>query len=135
MVLEFSADSCSKIMSTFKSFKYELALGATIEMPKPKLDFFPNEQYSVQQYLYTLCKANIGSLGKKGSKWALAGPDSDKVKLGTRADVTEIFDFAEQLKIIIPKPDQTPEAGEGEEPFVVYQLSEPYWDRFDKFAS
>lgn len=122
-------------MSTFKSFKYELALGAAIEMPKPKLDFFPNEQYSVQQYLHTLCKANIGSLGKKGSKWSFAGPDSEKVKLSTRADVTEIFDYAEQLKIIVPKPDQPP-PGEGEDqPFVVYQLSEPYWDRFDKFAS
>jgi hypothetical protein len=122
-------------MSTFKSFKYELALGAAIEMPKPKLDFFPNEQYSVQQYLHTLCKANIGSLGKKGAKWAFAGPDSEKVKLSTRPDVTEIFDYAEQLKIIVPKPDQSPSAEEGEEPLVVYQLSEAYWDRFDKFAS
>jgi len=135
MVLAFSADSCSRIMSTFKSFKYELALGAAIEMPKPKMDFFPNEQYSVQQYLYTLCKVNIGSLGKRGSKWAFAGPDAEKVKLSTRPDVTEIFDYAEQLKIIIPKPDQTPSAEEGQEPFVVYQLSEPYWERFDKFAS
>ncbi len=135
MVLAVSADSFSRIMSTFKSFKYELALGAVIEMPKPKLDFFPNEQYSVQQYLHTLCKVNIGSLGKRGSKWAFAGPDSEKVKLGTRIDVTVMFDFAEQLKIIVPKPDQAPQADEGEEPFVVYQLSEPYWDRFDKFAS
>ncbi len=120
---------------TIKYLKYEIALGSVIPMPPPPIDYYTSKQFSFQQFIFTLCKAHIGSLGKKDGVWSF-GPDApERAKLGSRSDITELFDFAAELGLIeeIP-PDQEPkERGEGV--FVPYQLSKAYWDKFDKFAS
>ena len=118
---------------TLKHFKYEITLGAKFPMPKPPIDFYPNEQYSVQQYLRMLCKEKVGSLGKRDGKWEFGGEVPDGVRITSRPDIMQIFDFAVELKIIEPKPP------EGTDPnqagvFIPYQLSKPYWNRFDSFA-
>ena len=102
-------------------------------MPKPPIDFYPNEQYSVQQYLRMICKVKVGSLGKRDGRWEFGGEVPEGVKLSSRPDIMQIFDFAAELKIIEPKP------AEGSDPnqpgvFIPYQLSQSYWDRFDKFS-
>ena len=119
---------------SFKYFKYEMALGNAIPMPEPKIDFFPNRQYSFQQYLHTLCKENEGALGKQGGKWAFGPKYEPTVKLSTRADFTELLDFAEQLGVLEAAASEETQTV-GEEPFVPYRLSEAYRNRFDKFAS
>jgi hypothetical protein len=120
---------------TTKYLKYEIALGSDIPMPAPPIDYYTSKQFSLQQFLHTLCKAHIGSLGKKDGAW-MFGPDaSERARLSSRSDITELFDFAAEVGIIeeIP-PDQEPkERGEGV--FVPYQLSKAYWEKFDKFAS
>ena len=112
---------------TRASFRYEIALGAPFPMPEPKLDYFPHSQDNFQQFLHTLCKKSIGSLGKKDSKWAFGEDCPTSVKLGSRADIRQLFDFAEELGMIAPSPDS------GSEGFITYQLTEGYKDKFDKF--
>jgi hypothetical protein len=120
-------------VESLKYFKYEIAVGAAVPVPKPKSDAYPNNQNSVQEFLYTLCKENIGALGKVEKEWvfneAVVG---EKVRLDNRPDLRRIFDFAEELKMIEPAPDQS---GEGwPEGFCAYKLSDTYWTKFDKFA-
>lgn len=111
-----------------------MALGNAIPMPEPKIDFFPNRQYSFQQYLHTLCKENVGALGKQGGKWVFGAKFEPTVRPSSRPDFTELLDFAEQLGVLVPAPSEDTQTV-GEEPFVAYQLSEAYRNRFDKFAS
>lgn len=121
-------------IETFKHFKYEIALGVPFPMPKPVMNFFPNNQYSVQQYLHTLCKEHVGSLGKRNGAWEF-GPDvPEDVRLSTRPDIIEVFDFAERMGIIEPKPPDQPSDMSGEDAFIVYQISKLYWNSFDRFA-
>lgn len=115
----------------FKYFKYEIALNQPVPMPKPKMDWYPHSQFSVQQFLFMVCKENIGALGKKDGKWVPGEEEYKDIKLGSRQDVTDIFDATEKLGIIVPKPD----AQQGEGVFVPYQLSETYWDKFNEHAS
>ncbi|MCB2230227.1 hypothetical protein KQH82_05890 [bacterium] len=120
-------------VESLKYFKYEIAVGAAVPMPKPKSDAYPNNQNSVQEYLLTLCKEHIGSLGKIEKEWvfneAVVG---EKVRLDNRSDIRRIFDFAEELGMIVAAPDQS---GDGwPEGFMAYKLSETYWTKFDKFA-
>ena len=118
---------------TLKHFRYEIALGAAIPMPKPPLDYYPQAQYSVQQFLLMLCKEQIGALGKKGKTWSFGPEAPDSVRLSSRPDIMELLDYAEEIRIIEPKPGA--EAGSGDEgAFVPYQLSQAYWDKFGKFA-
>ena len=128
------ADIFSMDTATFKHFKYEIALGAAVPMPKPAIDFFPHCQYSVQQFLFTLCKENIGALGKKDGKWAFGEKFEPKVQVTKRHDIVQILDFAEQLKIIEPEQGSGAESGASGS-FIPYKLSEAYWDKFDKFTS
>ncbi|MBN1211208.1 MAG: hypothetical protein JXA92_01405 [candidate division Zixibacteria bacterium] len=115
-------------------FKYELALGAAIPMPKQKIDVYPNDQDSVQQFLHALCKAHIGSLGKRDGSWAFGGELAHKVKLSSRPDIVEIFETVEELGIIEKAaPDQVVVKDE-DASFIPYQLSKSYWEKFDKFA-
>lgn len=120
------------VREEFKFFKYELALGTPIPMPKPKIDAFPNDQNTVQQFFHAAFKVHAGALGKKDGKWAFSegvGPD---VKLSTRPDITQLFDFAVELGVIEPaQPGQSSADGA----FTPFQLSKAYWDKFDKFAS
>jgi hypothetical protein len=122
-------------IEAFKCFKYEIALGIAIEMPKPPIDYYPNKQFTIQQFLYTLCKEHIGSLGKKDGKWEFGEDASDRARLSSRSDITEIFDYAQKLGFIeeIPADQEPKERGEGV--FVPYQLSKSSWEKFDKFAS
>ena len=113
---------------TFKHFRYEIALGAPIPIPKPKIDYYSGQQYSLQQFLHTLCKENIGSLGKREGKWSFGEDAPKRAALHSRADITQLFDFAEQMGII--EPDSSA-AGD----FIPYKLSEKYWEKFDKFSS
>lgn len=117
---------------TYKHFKYEIALGEPFPMPKPPVNYYQNEQYSVQQFLRALCKLNVGSLGKRGGKWAFGEDAPLDAKLSSRPDITQIFDFAEKMGIIEPESEQS---AAGEETFVPYKLSQAYWEKFDKFAS
>lgn len=129
------------VTETYRHFKYEIALGAEIPMPKPPIDYYEKEQFSVQQYLHTLCKVHVGSLGKIEGKWAF-GPDAPKsAKLGSRPDITQIFDYAEKMGIIEAAPGENLPPAEGEEapsegagPFTPYKLSQGYWTAFDRFA-
>lgn len=115
-----------------RHFRYEIALGASIPMPKPAYDYFPNSQYSFQQFLHALCKENVGALGKKEGRWSF-GPDApDSVRLASKPEVTELLDMSAELEIIVPA---SPEGGEGGSDFVPYKLSEKYQTKFDKFAS
>lgn len=118
--------------ATFKYFKYEIVLDNPIPMPKPEIEFYPHHQYSVQQYLYTLCKLHPGSLGKRDGKWEFGEGPYEKVPLGPRPDVTQIFDYAQELGIIVPA-----EGAATDQPgtFIPYQLSKAYWTRFDKYAA
>ena len=120
------------VREEFKFFKYELALGTPIPMPKPKIDVFPNDQNTVQQFLHAACKVNAGSLGKKDGKWAFSSDVGGDVKLSTRPDITQIFDFAQELGVIEPMPTSD---SSGDSTFTPFQLSKSYWDKFDKFAS
>lgn len=115
---------------TLQHFKYEIALGSAIPMPKPKIDYYPNDQYTVQQYLHTLCKVNVGALGKVKNKWRFGEDAPPSAKLGSRPDIREFFDFAEKLGIIEPAEGGDPSSEE----FTPYKLTEAYWDRFDKFV-
>jgi len=118
-------------IETIQHFRYEIALGSPIPFPEPKLDYYPHDQFCVQQFLRALCKEKVGSLGKQGGKWAF-GPDAPaSVKLSSRPDIRQVFDFAEQLGIIVPDSA----SGDGAEGFVPYKLAESYWEKFDKFRS
>jgi hypothetical protein len=127
----------------YKYFKYEIALGNAIPMPEPKVDFFPHDQYSVQQFLRTLCKTHIGALGKKERVWAFGAAFAPKMKLSSRPDIQQLFDFAEEMGIIEPvPPGELPPPAEGasapveaEAGFVAYRLTKIYWSKFDRFAS
>lgn len=120
--------------TTFKYFKYEIVLDNPIPMPKPEIEFFQHHQYSVQQYLHTLCKVHIGVLGKKDGKWEFGGDDSTPtVPLGPRPDIIQIFDHAEQLGIIAPV--EGVENADQPGTFIPYQLTKAFWTRFDKYAS
>ncbi len=111
---------------TYKHFRYEIALGAVIPVPKPKVNYYSGQQYSLQQFLFTLCKENIGSLGKRNGKWTF-GEDAPKdAALHSRSDLTQLFDFAEKMGII--------EADAPNNDFTPYKLSQTYWGKFDKFA-
>jgi len=119
--------------ATFKYFKYEIVLDNAIPMPKPEIEFFPHNQYSVQQYLHTLCKVHIGALGKRDGKWEFGEGPYDKVPLGPRPDVTQVFDYAAELKIIVPV--EGVENADQPGTFIPYQLSKAYWTKFDKYAA
>ena len=112
---------------SFKYFKYEITLGATMEMPQPKIDWYPHNQHSIQQFLYTLCKEHVGALGKKDGKWTPGDEEYAELKLGSRADITQMFDFAEQMGIIAP--------ADAVGDFTPYKLSDAYWTKFDDHAS
>jgi len=119
---------------TFKHFKYEIALGVAIPMPKPELNYYPKKQYSVQQFLHALCKEHVGSLGKRGGKWEF-GPDAPhEARLSSREDITQVFDFAEKMGIIEPETTPPSQPDENGEVFIPYRLSKAYWSRFDSFA-
>jgi len=118
--------------TSLKYFKYEIALDNAIPMPKPEIDFFPHDQYTVQQYLYTLCKANIGALGKRDGKWEFGEAPFPKVSLSSRSDIVQIFKFAEELGIIVPA--EGVENADQPGTFIPYQLSKAYWTKFDKYA-
>ncbi len=119
---------------TYKHFRYEIALGAEIPMPKPPIDFYPHDQFTVQQYLHTLCKVNVGSLGKIAGKWAFGKDCPAGVKLGSRSDIAQVFDFAEKKGILVEAPAEAQSIEGLPEGFTVYQLSPDYWDKFDKFV-
>lgn len=118
-------------VETFKYFKYEIALNQPIPMPKPPIDYYVNDQYTVQQFLRILCKVHVGSLGKKDNKWCFGEDAPHDAKLGSRPDITQMFDFAEKLGIIVQSQAEG-ESGEGA--FIPYKLSDAYWDKFDKYA-
>ena len=120
-------------VETFKHFKYEIALGKAIPMPKPTIDYYPNYQYSVQLFLHALCKTHVGSLGKIEGKWSFGENAPKEVRLSARFDIIQIFDYAEKMGIIEPKPSDSGLDRE-EAAFIPYQLSKAYWDRFDKYA-
>lgn len=112
---------------TYNHFRYEIALGADIPMPKPKLDVFPQSQFSLQQFLLTVCKQQIGALGKREGRWSFGG-DAAYVKLSSRTDITQLLDFAEKLGIVEP-------ADPGDDPdYIPFKLSKAYWTRFDKYG-
>jgi hypothetical protein len=120
-------------VETFKHFKYEIALGASIPMPEPKIDYYPQSQFSVQQFLHTLCKEHIGSLGKRKGQWEFGEDAPSSARLSARSDITQLFDYAEELGIIEPKTDGDTPADQETDVFVTYQLSKRYWDKFEKF--
>ena len=83
-----------------KFFKYEIALGSAMPMPKPALDLFQYEQNSVQQFLYTVGKKHVGALTKKGGKWHLKEEGKEEFLLTKRPDICEILDYAAELGIL-----------------------------------
>ncbi|HOP06640.1 MAG TPA: hypothetical protein PLF13_05035 [candidate division Zixibacteria bacterium] len=96
-------------------------------MPKPKIDYLPNDQYSLQQFLHAACAVHYGALGKNNGQWSF-GPDApDGVKLSSRADIREMLDIAEHLGVIVP--------GDAQGEFVPYRLAPSYEKKFAKFAS
>lgn len=113
--------------ASYKYFKYEITLGAPMPMPQPKIDWYPHNQHSIQQFLYTLCKEHIGALGKKDSQWVAGDEEYQNLKLSSRSDITQIFDFAEEMGIIEP--------GDAAGDFTAYKLSKTYWAKFDEHAS
>ena len=129
----FDADNMGMDLETFKHFKYEIALGAAVPMPEPRIDYYPHSQFSVQQFLHTVCKAHIGSLGKRDGQWVFGEDAPAGARLSSRPDITQLLDYAENMGIIEPKPADgtsgSPEPGA----FVAYQLSRSYWEKFDKF--
>lgn len=120
---------------TLKYFEYELTLGAEIPMPKPKINFLTGYQYSVQQFLFGLCKEHIGSLGKVEGKWEIRGDNREVIRLGPRPELVQIFDWTEELHIIEVVPEEAIPAEAKEAGFTPYRLTKDYWARFDKFAS
>ncbi len=114
-------------LELYKHFRYEMALGRDIPLPPPKLNVFPHSQFSLQQFLFTACKENVGALGKQEGKWEINPEVDAKTKLSSRPDFTQLLDYAEKLGIIEAKS-----SGDGD--FVTYQLSQAYWDKFDKYA-
>jgi len=112
----------------YRHFKYEMALGSDIPMPEPKIGYYPHDQFTLQQYLLTLCKQHIGSLGKSNGKWRFGDDAPPNVRLSSRPDIVQLFDFAEKLGIIVPA-----EGGESAD-FQPYQLSKAYWEKFDKYS-
>ena len=118
---------------TFRYFKYEIALGSPIPVPKPKLDVYPDYQNSVQQFLHRTCKQKVGTLGKRDGKWDFGGELFGKARLSSRRDITELLDYAVELGILEPAPAESSASDTGGGEFVAYQLSKAYWDRFDKF--
>lgn len=102
-------------------------------MPEPKIDYYPHNQFSVQQFLHTLCKQHVGSLGKKNGVWELDQDAPASARLSARQDLVEILDYAEQLGIIVPAPPGGASADQADGAFTPYKLSEAYWERFDKF--
>lgn len=110
-----------------KFFKYEIALGSSMPMPKPALDLFQYEQNSVQQFLYTVGKKHVGALFKKEGKWYLKEEGKDEFLLAKRPDICEILDYATELGILSPQ-------GEGSES-TPFKLSERYWEKFDQYAT
>jgi len=116
---------------TYKHFKYEIALGEPFPMPKPPINYYPNMQYSVQQFLHTLCKKHVGSLGKRGGKWEF-GEDAPKdARLGNRPDIIQIFDYAEKMGVIVPDSGADTASPES---FIPYKLADAYQTKFDKFV-
>lgn len=111
-----------------KFFKYEIALGSAMPMPKPPLELFPYEQNSVQQFLYTVGKKQIGALYKEDRKWHLKEEGKEPYLLTKRPDICEILDFAAELNILIAAPADNPDAP------VAYKLSDRYWTKFDQYA-
>ncbi len=122
-------------IETFKHFKYEIALGSPIPMPEPRIDYYPHSQFSVQQFLHALCKAHIGSLGKRGGRWAFGDDAPPGVRLSSRSDITQLLDYAEELGIIEPKPADGAVEVTDTGAFVTYQLSKSYWDKLDRFQA
>lgn len=124
-----SADTWFKCMSSeaLRHFRYEIALGAAIPMPKPPYDYFPNSQFCLQQFLHALCKENVGTLGKKEGRWSFGPEAPESVRLASKSEVVEYLNLAAELGIIEPAPS---EGGD----FTPYKLSERYWTKFDKFA-
>lgn len=120
---------------TLKYFEYEMTLGAEIPMPKPKINFLTGYQYSVQQYLFALCKTHIGSLGVKEGKWEIRGEGREVIGLGPRPELCQIFDWSKELSIIETVPDEEIPAEAKEDGFAPYRLTKEYWARFDKFAT
>ena len=119
---------------TLKYLKYEIALNSPIPMPQPEIDYFKGKQHSVQQFLYMLCKKNVGSLGKKDGRWEFGDEAHGKGKASSRPDITEFFDAFVELGIIVPKPpDGT--AADADGVFIPYELTESYAERFAKLAS
>jgi hypothetical protein len=116
-------------IETYRHFRYEIALGAAIPMPKPGFDYYPHDQYSLQRYLHTLCKKHVGSLGKREGKWSFGDDAPEGVRLSTNMEFMELLDFAEKMGIIVPSES---EGGGGD--FTPYKLSDTYWERFEKFA-
>lgn len=112
-----------------KFFKYEIALGSAMPMPKPALDLFPYEQNSVQQFLYTVGKKQVGALFMKERKWHLKEEGKDEFLLSKRPDISEILDYATELGILVAA-----ETTDSPETPVTYKLSERYWDKFNKYA-
>jgi len=119
---------------TFKHFKYEMALGAAIPMPEPKIDYFPHSQFSVQQFLHTLCKANVGALGKRAGVWSFGEGAPEGVRLSSRLDIVQILDFAEKLGIIEAVSAGGDSGDQQSDVFTAYKLTEKYWEKFDKFV-
>ncbi|MBU1319549.1 MAG: hypothetical protein KKG33_01730 [candidate division Zixibacteria bacterium] len=117
-------------IEAYRHFKYEMALGADVPMPEPKIDFYPHNQFTLQQYLHILCKVHVGSLGKLNGKWKFGEDAPPNVRLSSRPDIVQLFDFAEKMGIIEAKPS---EGGESTD-FQPYQLSKQYWDKFDKYG-
>ena len=114
-------------VETYSHFRYEIALGAEYPMPKPLIDYYDQEQFTLQQYLHTLCKANIGALGKRGKEWSFGDDAPESVKMYKYPEFVELLNYAERMGLIVPADPQ------GE--FTPYKLSESYWEKFDSFAS
>jgi len=113
-----------------KFFKYEIALGSAMPMPKPALDLFQYEQNSVQQFLYTVGKKQVGALFKKDRKWHLKEEGKDEYLLSKRPDICEMLDYAAELGILIPT-----ETSDSPETPITFKLSDRYWSKFDQYAS
>ncbi len=114
-------------VETYSHFRYEIALGAPIPMPPPPIDYFDKQQYSFQQYLHTLCKVNVGALGKKGKEWSFGPGAPESVQMYKYTEFIELLGYAERMGLIVPAEPQ------GD--FTPYKLSQSYWEKFDKFAS
>jgi len=118
---------------TLKYLRYEIALGSAIPMPPPEIDYFKGKQHSLQQYLFILCKKNVGCLGKKDGRWEFGDEAHGRAKASSRPDIAELFDAVAELGIIVPKPpDGT--AADAEGILIPYGLSDSYAEKFDSFG-